>query len=242
MEIEISKLIPNEENPRVIKDHKFKKLVNSIKEFPEMLKLRPIVVDEEMLILGGNMRYKACLEAGMKKVPIKIAKGLSYDQKKEFIIKDNVGFGEWDWDVLANDWNTSELDDWAVHVPTIKNTELLSKLEYDSCYYEPKKDPIVKLEDCINLDKYNKKIEALKEFDLTKKQLEVLKMFAYRFIKIDFEMVANYYFFNASEEEKKAIERLRLVLIDNGINGFIEDDLIRLLSFTDDEIQFFLND
>ena len=96
MKIKISKLKPNESNPRIIKEPKFRKLVQSIKDFPEMLDLRPIVVDEEMTILGGNMRYKACIQAGIKEVPIKIAEGLTDEQKKEFIVKDNVGFGEWD--------------------------------------------------------------------------------------------------------------------------------------------------
>ena len=114
--IKINKLVTNKKNPRIIKDSKFKKLVESIKEFPEMLKLRPIVVDEEMVILGGNMRYKASIEAGLKEVPVKIAKGLTQEQKNQFIIKDNVGFGEWDWDVLANEWENKELKDWGMDV------------------------------------------------------------------------------------------------------------------------------
>tara|TARA_R110002153_G_scaffold84856_2_gene212030 strand:+ start:228 stop:569 length:342 start_codon:yes stop_codon:yes gene_type:complete len=101
MKLEINKLKPNQNNPRVIKDDKFKKLVKSIKEFPEMLELRPIVVDKDMTILGGNMRHKACIEAGLKEVYVKIAKGLTEEQKQEFIVKDNVGFGEWEWDILA---------------------------------------------------------------------------------------------------------------------------------------------
>jgi|TARA_R100000482_G_scaffold72424_1_gene27663 hypothetical protein len=114
--VKISELVPNENNPRIIKDSKFKKLVDSIKGFPEMLSLRPIVVDEDMVILGGNMRYKASLEAGLDKIPIKIAKGLTEEQKQEFIIKDNVGFGEWDWDILANEWDNVELKDWGIDV------------------------------------------------------------------------------------------------------------------------------
>ena len=116
MKLEINKLKPNKDNPRVIKDDKFKKLVKSIKEFPEMLELRPIVVDENMTILGGNMRHKACIEAGLKEVYIKVAKGLTEDQKKEFIVKDNVGFGEWEWDILANEWNSEELVEWGLDV------------------------------------------------------------------------------------------------------------------------------
>ena len=91
--VKINEIKSNELNPRWIKDSKFEKLVKSIKEFPEMLELRPIVVDENMTILGGNMRYKACVEAGLKEIPIIIANKLSETQKKEFIIKDNIGFG-----------------------------------------------------------------------------------------------------------------------------------------------------
>ena len=114
--IKISKLVANKKNPRIIKDSKFKQLVESIKEFPEMLKLRPIVVDDNMVILGGNMRYKASIEAGLKEVPVKIAKDLTEEQKNQFIIKDNVGFGEWDWDILANEWENKELKDWGMDV------------------------------------------------------------------------------------------------------------------------------
>lgn len=116
MKLEISKLKPNKDNPRIIKDSKFKKLVQSIKDFPKMLELRPIVVDEDMTILGGNMRYKASVEAGLKEVYIKIAEGLTEDQKKEFIIKDNVGFGEWEWDILANEWDSLKLNEWGLDV------------------------------------------------------------------------------------------------------------------------------
>lgn len=108
---------PNPNNPRVIRDENFKKLVNSIKEFPEMLELRPIVVNKDMVILGGNMRYRACQEAGLKEVPIKIADKLTQDQEMEFIIKDNVSGGDWDWEMLANEWDEQKLDEWGLDVP-----------------------------------------------------------------------------------------------------------------------------
>ena len=114
--VDIKKLHPNETNPRQIKTDKFNQLVKSIKEFPEMLELRPIVVNEDMEILGGNMRYRASLEAGIKKIPIKIAEGLSYAQQREFIIKDNISFGKWDWDVLANEWDNVDLGEWGMDV------------------------------------------------------------------------------------------------------------------------------
>jgi len=110
----IKEVKPNAVNPRYIKDHKFKKLVKSIKNFPEMLEKRPIIVDENLIVLGGNMRLKASIEAGLKEVWIDIAEGWSEDQKKEFIIKDNVGFGEWDWDILGNEWNVKQLEDWGL--------------------------------------------------------------------------------------------------------------------------------
>ncbi len=114
--INIQEVKPNENNPRLIKDYKFKKLVKSIKEFPEMLKLRPIVVNSDMVVLGGNMRLKACKEAGLKEVWILKADELTEQQQREFIVKDNVGFGEWDWDILANDWNGQQVEDWGLDV------------------------------------------------------------------------------------------------------------------------------
>tara|TARA_R100000808_G_C2116695_1_gene129094 strand:+ start:13 stop:1092 length:1080 start_codon:yes stop_codon:yes gene_type:complete len=116
MKVPINQIHTNINNPRIIKDDKFRKLVQSIKEFPEMLDLRPIVVDEDMVILGGNMRHKACIEAGLKEVPIKIAKGLTEEQKLEFIIKDNASFGEWEWDMLANEWDSVQLAEWGLDV------------------------------------------------------------------------------------------------------------------------------
>jgi len=117
--VNIEEVKTNNDNPRYIKDYKFKKLVQSIKEFPEMLKLRPIVVNEDNVVLGGNMRLKACLEAGLKQVWIKKA-DLTPDQEKEFIIKDNSSFGEWDWDLLANEWDNDKLRDWGLDVVNLE--------------------------------------------------------------------------------------------------------------------------
>ena len=116
--VPISQVIPNPTNPRIIKDDKFKKLVKSIEEFPQMLELRPIVVDSNMVVLGGNMRLKACIASGLKEVPIIVADQLTDEQKGEFIIKDNVGFGEWDWDLLANEWEVKDLFNWGVDIPS----------------------------------------------------------------------------------------------------------------------------
>jgi DNA modification methylase len=113
----ISQIKPNPNNPRLIKDNKFKQLVKSIQDFPQMLELRPIVIDENNMVLGGNMRLKACIEAGLTDVPVIHANNLSEEKKKEFIVKDNVGYGEWDWDDLANNWDAQELTDWGLDIP-----------------------------------------------------------------------------------------------------------------------------
>jgi DNA modification methylase len=126
----IGTILPNPVNPRIIKDDKFKKLVKSIQEFPQMLELRPIVVDSNMVVLGGNMRLKACIAAGLKDVPIIVADNLTDAQKSEFIIKDNVGFGEWDWDLLANQWDVEALEDWGLELP-FDNTPVLEAEEDD---------------------------------------------------------------------------------------------------------------
>lgn len=121
--IKISKLAENPANPRSIDKEKFEKLVASIKEFPEMLELRPIVVNSEYQVLGGNMRLKACIMAGLKEVPIVYADNLTPEQQKEFIIKDNVSFGEWDWEMLADDWDLEEMENWGLDVEFPTETE-----------------------------------------------------------------------------------------------------------------------
>ena len=122
--ISIDKILINPNNPRLIKDDKFKKLCKSIQEFPEMLELRPIVVNKDMIVLGGNMRLKACQEIGLTEVPIIVAENLTEEQQREFLIKDNVSGGEWDWDILANEWEVEQLNEWGLDVPINLETEL----------------------------------------------------------------------------------------------------------------------
>lgn len=115
--IDIKRIKLNPANPRTIKDDKFAQLVRSVRDFPEMLELRPIIVNKKLEVLGGNMRLRACIEAGYTEVPIIIADGLTDDQQREFIIKDNIGFGEWDWEMIANEWDNDELAGWGLDVP-----------------------------------------------------------------------------------------------------------------------------
>ena len=114
--VDIRQIRPNPENPRVIKDNKFQKLVKSITELPQMLELRPIVVNKDMIVLGGNMRLKACEAAGLTEVPVIFAENLTPEQEREFIIKDNSSFGEWDWDLLANEWDVDQLQEWGMDI------------------------------------------------------------------------------------------------------------------------------
>lgn len=128
------KLNPN--NPRLIKDDKFKQLVQSIKDFPEMLEIRPIVVNADMVILGGNMRFKACKEAGLKEVPIIVA-DLSEDKQREFLIKDNTSGGEWDWEVLANEWDSEQLEAWGLDIPNFENENIIEAEPEEDNYEIP---------------------------------------------------------------------------------------------------------
>jgi hypothetical protein len=152
-QVKINTVKSNPNNPRIIKDAKFQKLVQSLKDFPEMLEKRPIVVDENMIVLGGNMRLKALLEAGVKDVWIDVAEGWTEEQKKEFIIKDNVGFGEWDWDILANEWEPEDLSQWSLDLPIgwTKENELSEPIDKVESKYLA--IVVVAYEDVEDLDK-----------------------------------------------------------------------------------------
>jgi site-specific DNA-methyltransferase (adenine-specific) len=149
MQVKISAVKANKNNPRQIKDDKFKKLVQSIREFPEMLEKRPLVcftdVDGKYVVLGGNMRLKASQEVGLKEIPIVLADDWTQEQRDEFLVKDNVGFGEWDWDQLANEWDAELLDKWGLDVPNF-DTEVL-EAEEDDFDTTPPEEPITVLGD-----------------------------------------------------------------------------------------------
>jgi hypothetical protein len=134
----IAEIKSNPNNPRVIKDEKFAKLVQSIKEFPQMLEKRPLVcftdTDGKLVVLGGNMRLKAAKELGLKELPILLADDWTAEQRAEFLIKDNVGFGEWNWDELQSDWDVEQLADWGLDVPQqfqveMEETDLSDKIK-----------------------------------------------------------------------------------------------------------------
>jgi len=156
--INIHEVKTNPRNPRIIKDDKFAKLVDSIKSFPEMLEKRPIIVNTEHMVLGGNMRLKACKDAGLKQVPVMVA-DWTLEQQREFIVKDNVGFGEWDWEELKLEWADEPLADWGLDVPELddysdKNKELdmdnfagemIIKLKYTEDEYNQVREQLSKI-------------------------------------------------------------------------------------------------
>lgn len=133
--VPINQIKPNPKNPRVIKDDKFKKLCKSIEEFPQMLEKRPLVcftdVDGKYVVLGGNMRLKASKKVGLKELPILLADDWTEEQKNEFLIKDNVGFGEWDWDELNTDWNSQQLEDWGLDVPKFEDASEIEEKQFN---------------------------------------------------------------------------------------------------------------
>jgi len=168
--LKISKVLPNPENPRVIKDHKYIALLKSIQEFPKMLEIRPIVVNSDMVILGGNMRLRACQEAGLKEIPVIVAKELTESEQREFTIKDNVSFGEWDWDKLANEWNDTELNDWGLDVWTDKK-ELNKGLEF---IVDGEEDGSITLNDVQNQDAHVKMIQLFMSLVQYNKFMEMI--------------------------------------------------------------------
>ena len=113
----IADIVLNPNNPRTIKDERFEKLVQSIRDFPQMLQLRPIVVNSKMMALGGNMRTVAATAAGLDEVPIIIADNLTPEQEREFIIKDNLPYGEWNWEIIKGEWELEKLADWGLEIP-----------------------------------------------------------------------------------------------------------------------------
>jgi len=135
--MKLSEIKSNPDNPRVIKDDKFKRLCNSIKDFPKMMELRPIVIDADNVVLGGNMRLKALQFLGFKEVPnswVKRADTLTDEEKKRFIITDNAGFGEWDWDVLANEWEQEQLIEWGLDIPNFEPGDIVELEKITTTY------------------------------------------------------------------------------------------------------------
>ena len=213
--MKVSQIKSNPNNPRVIKDDRFRKLVKSIEEFPKMMELRPMVVNADNIVLGGNMRLKALKELGYTDIPdewIKRADELTEDETRRFIIADNVGFGEHDWEMLANEWDTQELEDWGLDVPNIDLNEEEYTTKIESPIYETKNIK-PKEQDLYDLKKYNILIENINKSKATEDEKEFLKIAAARHIEFSYSKVADYYA-HSNENVQSLMEDSALIIID----------------------------
>jgi hypothetical protein len=224
--VKIEEIILNPNNPRIIKNDKFKKLVKSIKEFPEMLEVRPIVVGDDMVVLGGNMRTKACIEAGLKEVSIIKFSNLSEDRKKEFIVKDNVGYGEWDYDLLLEDWSKGQLLDWGIDIPSNNKVDNYSTKIEAPIYNPSDNKPLI--EDLYSDDKYSSLLNEIDRSDVDDVTKGFLKMAAARHIVFDYSKIADFYA-NSDKNIQGLMESSALIIIDfdkaieQGFIGLSED-------------------
>jgi len=229
--ISIKKLKPNPANPRTIRDDKFHKLVQSVKDFPQMLEIRPIVVNDQLEVLGGNMRLRACIEAGMKEVTIIRASELTEDQQREFIIKDNVGFGEWDMDALANEWDAEELQEWGVDLQVFggdDNQPGESENNYSKKIEAPIYEPKNEKPDYLSLfdqERTNELIQEIQASNIPQAEKDFLTIAAYRHTVFNYERIADFYA-HSSQEVQKLMEDSALVIID--FNRAIELGYVKL--------------
>lgn len=236
MKIEDVKVHPD--NPRVIRDDKFKALVKSIKDFPEMLELRPIVLNDEGFILGGNMRLEACKILKYKEVPVVLAKDLTEEQQKEFMIKDNVSFGQWDFDKLANEWEISQLDEWGMDLwqdPEASDEEeddetYTSKIE--SPLYIPKEKKQPAITELYSRDKTKELLVNIEKADIDDKIKDFLIQAAQRHTAFDYSKIAEYYA-HAPKEVQELMEQSALVIID--FNKAIEYGFVKISKELEEE-------
>ena len=215
--MKISELKANPKNPRVIKDEKFKQLVKSINDFPEMMAKRPIVcvtdTDGKLYPLGGNMRLKAIQELKYKDIPdewVVLADEWTVEQRNEFVIKDNVGFGEWDWEALVADWDMEKLEEWGLDVPDVKDKNTRDLFDIEIPFYTPSEvmPDISELADtCVT----NELIAEINILDIPNDLKNLLIIRASFFTDFNFQKIADFYYHN--ENIKNIFERLGMVII-----------------------------
>ena len=243
----LSDLTPDNKNFNKGTEHGGRLLGDSISRFGCG---RSILVDKDGNIIAGNKTAEKCAELGIEKVRVVETSGddlvvvqrndieLDSDRGREMALADNVTSLkdlDLDLELIEDCLGDDVLDRWGLNVDE-KPTSLLSKEEFKPIFYEPDEIPNIKLQDCIDVSKFEEKRKVIEDADLTDEQKGVLLWLAFRFVKIDFEMVANYYSFNANDAEKEVLRRLRCVLIDAGdVNGFIQDDILRINEIGDED-------
>ena len=209
--VPLSELKPNPDNPRTIKKQKLNQLKKSLAEFPEMMQLRPIVVDENNVILGGNMRYEALKANGAVNTQVVKVTGLTDAQKREFVIKDNVPFGDWDWDKLANEWDAEELNDWGLDVPTDETEHYADLLDVELPIYEPSATP-PEISDCAELDEADELLEKIDKAECSEELKRIMRHRASFFVKFDWQKIADLYH-SENDRTKELMRDLGMVVI-----------------------------
>lgn len=223
--IKLDQIKSNPNNPRTITGENFKKLCKSIKEFPKMLELRPIIVDSDGLILGGNMRFRAITDLKLELKPewFREAESLSPEEKRRFIVEDNVGFGEWDWEVLSAEYEKEELNDWGVDMEDDKRNDSFYVRDVKAPTYEPKNEK-PSLDDLVSSDKTLELVNKINASKLPEPEKEFLKLAAQRHNVFNYSKIADYYA-HAESEVKDLMEQSALIIIDYNKaveNGFVE--------------------
>src|SRR5690606_27873894 len=211
----LSTIKSNPNNPWVIKDDKYKKLVKSIKDFPKMMELRPMVINSDNIVLGGNMRLKALKELGYKEVPkewIKSADDLTEDEQREFIIKDNIGFGEHDWEMLNAEWDLTELEEWGLDIVKIQEeVEVKDLFDIDIPFYEPSEDK-PDINDLADINTTENLISEIDKLNIDDDLKEILRIRAGFFTDFNFDKIADFYY-KESEDVKEVFKKLGMVIL-----------------------------
>jgi hypothetical protein len=229
---DLTQLKTKTRNPRKISDRDFEKLMGSVQEFPKMLTLRPIVYDPvTMEVLGGNQRLRALLSAGYKSIPeewVKSAEDLTEDEKKRFVVQDNVEAGDWDFEILAEDWDKEDLGAWGVEMPTFDDEENKPENPYtakvETPIYEPR-DKKPKHKEVYDVEKFNTLVSDIEASAASKEDKEFLKIAASRHIVFNYELIADLYA-NSDAEVQSLMEKSALVLID--YQKAIENGFVRM--------------
>lgn len=212
--MKLSEIKANPNNPRVIKDDKFAKLVKSIKEFPKMMELRPMVINTDNIVLGGNMRLKALKEIGYKEIPnewVKRAEDLTDEEQRRFIIADNVGFGEHDWGMLANEWNIEELTEWGLDFPIEKEVNTDGLFDIEIPFYEAS-NIIPNIQELADTTEVNELINKIEKLEIENDLKNILKIRASFFADFNFQKIADFYS-QESEDTKEIFKDLGLIIL-----------------------------
>lgn len=212
--MKLSEIKANPNNPRVIKDDKFAKLVKSIKEFPKMMELRPMVINKDNIVLGGNMRLKALKEIGYKDIPdewVKRAEDLTDEEQRRFIIADNVGFGEHDWLVLKTEWNIEELIEWGLDFPIEKEVNTDGLFDIEIPFYEAS-NIIPNIQELADTTEVNELINKIEKLEIENDLKNILKIRASFFADFNFQKIADFYH-HSNEEIKLIFEDLGMVIL-----------------------------